>query len=490
MATPPTRPKWICSVCKEAGAPSAFNAGLCTRCAALERRRNAKTANNPLLVAMAIALVALTIGLLWSLSAQPNRPIPTPGTLPPVPTKSRPIAKPDKSILVDKTKSQLTKSDIRVEQPQPAEPAKQPTALSAKEIFDRVNRSVVTIEARGDKDESLVSGTGFVIDKSGAIVTNAHVVAIAGAKHLLVKSADGAERIVVKVSDIDMDRDLALFKTNVAIAPALELRDDNPHVGEKTFAIGHPLGLDRSFSEGIVSGIRTVPERQMTYIQTTAAISSGNSGGPLVDDAGRVIGVITSNNPKGQALNFAVSASDVRRFLERGGSDRPISELQEFKQRHSSDDSGMLITNYDQSLKGLQVFKLFLSDFHPKERKAGLITENCKKLIRDWANVQGVPIVDDGATTDSKRLAMLSVRIEVIPTYDKNLSAYVILLEVVECLPLPSSSDNKVQLSPATTWNILTHGSSDSSRLAAEIRDKMKVCFKSFADAYLSENRQ
>jgi len=142
------------------------------------------------------------------------------------------------------------------------------------------------------------SGTGFLVDSNGTIVTNAHVVGQAG--NVQVRFNDKGAYHDAKVLSVDASTDLAAVKVDASdvqgIRP-LELADsDKAQVGDSVVAIGYPLGLDRTATAGIVSGL----ERQIQspngfsidkVIQTDAAVNPGNSGGPLLNDKGQVIGV-------------------------------------------------------------------------------------------------------------------------------------------------------------------------------------------------------
>ncbi len=117
----------------------------------------------------------------------------------------------------------------------------------------------------------------------------------------------------VAVFGIDPQKDLALIKVAGARFPVAELRDgeDDTPIGERVYAIGAPKGLELTMSEGIVSGKRNSPGGYR-LIQTSAALSSGSSGGGLFDDAGRLVGITTSKIDDGENLNFAIPITYVR----------------------------------------------------------------------------------------------------------------------------------------------------------------------------------
>ena len=157
------------------------------------------------------------------------------------------------------------------------------------------------------------SGSGFVIEPSGLIVTNAHVVE--DANWLQVRLADG-RRFNGKVIGQDGRVDLALIRIDgAANLPTLPLGDSNRlRVGEFVMALGHPFGLEQSVSFGIVSrkgSPLTVAAPGFDFIQTDAAINPGNSGGPLVNMAGQVVGV-NSMAARNGSIGFAIPANLVK----------------------------------------------------------------------------------------------------------------------------------------------------------------------------------
>jgi putative serine protease PepD len=213
-----------------------------------------------------------------------------------------------------------------------ATPADQRTR-SIRAIYATARKSVVPVRVRGLT--SAGSGTGFVIDKGGVIVTNAHVVK--DAQEVQVRLEDKAAYVDANVVGTDLSSDLAVLRVDSSAASRirpLALADsDKVRVGDATLAIGYPLGLNRSASAsaGIVSGLGRSIDAQNQFsidkvIQTDAAINPGNSGGPLLDSLGRVIGVntaiLTAGGGGGSVgVGFAVPSNTLREVvprLERG----------------------------------------------------------------------------------------------------------------------------------------------------------------------------
>ena len=172
--------------------------------------------------------------------------------------------------------------------------------------------------AKDDEDQEgrRTSGSGFVIDERGFVVTNAHV--IENADSILVRLSDG-RRVPGKVVGKDNRVDLALLKIDgAANLSAIALGDSNRvRVGEFVMALGHPFNLEHSVSFGIVSrkgSPLTVAAPGFDFIQTDAAINPGNSGGPLVNMAGEVVGV-NSMAARNGSIGFAIPSNLVKMLV-------------------------------------------------------------------------------------------------------------------------------------------------------------------------------
>ncbi|QGG53234.1 serine protease [Lysinibacillus pakistanensis] len=173
--------------------------------------------------------------------------------------------------------------------------------------------SVVMIKTFGADHEVLCFGSGVVLHQDGYILTNLHVVS-GGEYYSVLYENDTNEYIThqfVKYHDM---HDLAILKVDRVSKP-LPVKVEGPLVrGQKIVAIGSPLGLFNSVSDGIVSGFRDI--RDMSMIQFTAAISNGSSGGALLDMQGRLVGLITAGFNDGQNLNLAVPAHLIYQFAQ------------------------------------------------------------------------------------------------------------------------------------------------------------------------------
>jgi serine protease Do len=215
---------------------------------------------------------------------------------------------------------------------------------SLTELTSKVSRAVVQIQVTGfgpahkksgDGGEGTAVlaeehaiGSGVILDPEGYIVTNAHVVERAGRIRVVLPAPAGAsafdtapegkaEILVAKLVGADHETDLALLKVEADNLPTLPLGVKRPtRPGELVFAIGSPEGLQNSKTMGVVSSVwrQPDPESPMVYVQTDAPINSGNSGGPLVDLDGYIVGLNTFIMTKGggsEGLGFAIPASTI-----------------------------------------------------------------------------------------------------------------------------------------------------------------------------------
>jgi S1-C subfamily serine protease len=202
-------------------------------------------------------------------------------------------------------------------------------ALSVNEIYERASSGVVQINsqpglasASGDQQ---ALGSGFVVDKSGHIVTNFHVVEGAGEIRVGFSNRDTVEARLV---GSDPSTDIAVLRVNVdasALTPLPLGNSDLVEVGDPVVAIGNPFGLDRTATAGIVSAVQrliTAPNQFAIdhVIQTDAPINKGNSGGPLLNGRGEVIGVNTQIETGGIStgnvgIGFAVPAKTVKNVV-------------------------------------------------------------------------------------------------------------------------------------------------------------------------------
>jgi S1-C subfamily serine protease len=213
--------------------------------------------------------------------------------------------------------------------------------LTAADIYQRYAPGVVYIKSEiieqtnnpfdfgfGGAQKSEATGSGFVIDPSGDILTNNHVIDGATPDSITVQFADH-KTVKAKVVGKDPSTDLALLKVDpegLSLKPLPLGSSKDVHVGDPTIAIGNPFGLDRTLTTGVVSALQRQIQAPNGFaikdvIQTDAAINPGNSGGPLIDSAGRVIGINSQietggNGSEGNVgIGFAVPIDTAKQIL-------------------------------------------------------------------------------------------------------------------------------------------------------------------------------
>jgi serine protease Do len=226
----------------------------------------------------------------------------------------------------------------------PAPPSRQVAGLvNFADVAERINPAVVNIEATTRAGESTTrrrrpppdsgpfddgvpgsqnapslrpqSGSGFVIEPGGQILTNYHV--IQGAERITVKFSDG-RNLVAHVLGIDPDTDIALIKVEGADFPVAPLgNSDALRVGEWVCAIGNPLAYEHTVTVGVVSylGRKLFDSSLDDYIQTDAAINFGNSGGPLINSNGEVVGINAAISQRASSIGFAVPINEASAIL-------------------------------------------------------------------------------------------------------------------------------------------------------------------------------
>jgi len=185
--------------------------------------------------------------------------------------------------------------------------------LTTQEVVEKVGPATVTIWT------DISSGSGFIISENGYVVTNEHV--IDGAKEISVKIPGFSEEIPAVLIGADKKTDIAVLKIEEKGLPVAQLGvSANLTVGERAIAIGNPFGtLDGTVTQGVISALeREITIGNQTYhlLQTDASINSGNSGGPLLNGRGEVIGVTNAKTSTGEGLGFAIPIDNVKGVID------------------------------------------------------------------------------------------------------------------------------------------------------------------------------
>jgi S1-C subfamily serine protease len=213
-------------------------------------------------------------------------------------------------------------------------PAAAQSGKTVQDIYRQEGRGVVFIQSQGvsggenvfgEQQQGTATGSGFVVDEDGTIITNAHVVE--GASKVTVSFEEGGEAIDADVKGVDDDLDIAVLKINPEgrDLTVLPLGDSSKlTVGDPVVAIGNPFGLQRTVTTGIVSALQRQVDAPSGFpisdvIQTDASINPGNSGGPLLNAKGEVIGInsqIATGGGQGSVgIGFAVPIDQVKEEL-------------------------------------------------------------------------------------------------------------------------------------------------------------------------------
>jgi len=202
-----------------------------------------------------------------------------------------------------------------------------PQEKSPAQLFKELSPAVVTISVANAANLE-GGGTGFLIDTQGTIATNHHV--IGGAQKISIKFLNGAKYQTVELLAEDSSRDLALLRVNLdtptegkkgEVIPLVLGNSDTVEVGERAISIGNPLGLEHTLTDGLVSARRIYEGK--TWIQMSVPVSPGNSGGPLFNMRGEVIGVTTAQvmgglGGRAQNLNLAVPVNALKNMIQSG----------------------------------------------------------------------------------------------------------------------------------------------------------------------------
>jgi S1-C subfamily serine protease len=191
------------------------------------------------------------------------------------------------------------------------------------EILNEARKASATVITYDKNGDPLNEGSGFFISSNGILVTAFHV--IEGARDIIAKLPSGAYYDAEKILGARKDIDIAIIQFKAQDTPFVRLGNQNKiKIGQKVYAIGTPGGLEGTISEGIISN-PSLKLNDLVFIQHTAPISPGSSGGPLLEDHGRVIGINTKSlklsyqEGVAQNLNFAVPVNYIKEAIEGKG---------------------------------------------------------------------------------------------------------------------------------------------------------------------------
>jgi S1-C subfamily serine protease len=283
-------------------------------------------------------------------------------------------------------------------------------------VYEGVNRSVVNINTKATVATGLLliempsegAGSGIVLDKQGHLLTNFHVVE--GAREIQVLLFDGSSHAATVVG-VDPATDVAVIKVDAPaelLQPVAFGTSNDLRVGQRVFAIGNPFGLERTLTTGIISSLnRSLPTRTgrtiKSIIQTDAAINPGNSGGPLLDSAGRLIGMntaIASRTGQSAGVGFAIPVGTLARIvpqlIQRGRVIRPEAGISRVYQADAGLVVATLTPDGPAERAGLRGFKIVR-----ERRRQGPFMMELERVDRSGADLiiavggQNVRTADD-----------------------------------------------------------------------------------------------
>lgn len=189
---------------------------------------------------------------------------------------------------------------------------------SVEKINQEIRSAIVVIKTQGRNESREALGTGFFISKDGLVVTNYHV--IGEGKKITIENVDKSSFEVSEIVHMDRERDLAVLKAPMAPAKWLALgKNQDARDGAPVVAVGNPQGLKHSVVAGVLSGKRNIDGKEM--LQVAIPIEPGNSGGPIVNQAGEVLGILTIKSLVTENLGFAIPVDALRKLI----SQKPLS---------------------------------------------------------------------------------------------------------------------------------------------------------------------
>lgn len=361
---------------------------------------------------------------------------------------------------------------------QPAVPSRSKSggALDPAELYRRLAPSVVMVEARVSAGVS--QGSGVVVD-DGEIVTNFHVVDGASG-FILVRQGDRVWRSELWMAN--KERDLALLRVVLMKKERFELsavrkrKTNTLRIGERAFAIGAPRGLDRTLSDGLVSGLPSSDE--VTLVQTTASISQGSSGGGLFDSQGRLVGITTVYLKGSQNLNFAVSADDVATLQAKAAEWEPVHELEKPAEPVPAFSPSARPTDLPTPLSATQAVLVVAVVDGPVANEGGLSSSWTVSHVADRLRKAGVSayLSREDALRDGVYAVPLFVEVSSLHIEDSVFYVWRMELKLADSVDFSDGSNRLVDV-----WTTATHGYGGSKVVVRQVSDALDEKTDQFA---------
>lgn len=373
--------------------------------------------------------------------------------------------------------------------------------LSAKAIADKALPSVVLILSENGTEASL--GSGFFIAE-GIVVTNYHV--IRGMRRGIVQVGIGKTNVkknfrVARILDFDEESDLAILAvsigTNVSIPGLFLGGTELPVIGESIYALGNPEGLVGTISPGIISASLRSRDKK-ARLQITAPISSGSSGGPVVNERGEVVAVVASSLTQGQNLNFAIPVSLVRELVERTrlpDIEEALSDLTaemgsgtprdwvwqrreactETKTRYSAKEA--------ETLKGLRGIEVLVEDLN--ETTSRFVSESVLKgSIASTLQKSGIRVVSSSSFEPGSPALYINISCVAPNSYGTSCSYRVELLQSMR-----SEVDKELVSFGVRTWGKAGTLTGPNSSIADQLRQVVDRMTLQFAIEFVNANK-
>ncbi len=187
--------------------------------------------------------------------------------------------------------------------------------LTPEQLFEKYNDAVVVITSFDYDGNKSKQGSGVILNDKGIILTNYHV--FAGNEKMEIKHRDNTINYTAVVG-VNIEKDILILKIDGGSYPNIDLaKREDLKVGQKVYAIGSPMGLENTLSDGLLSGFREIGKTiKKNYIQISASISPGSSGGPVFNSRGELIGISNMSMEEGQNLNFAIPIDDIMSVMQ------------------------------------------------------------------------------------------------------------------------------------------------------------------------------
>lgn len=256
--------------------------------------------------------------------------------------------------------------------------------LTPEQVFEKCNDAVVVITAFDFEGKKNAQGSGVILNSKRIILTNYHI--FAGNDKIEIKHKDNVINYTAIVG-VNIEKDILILKIDQGTYPEISMADlDNMKIGQKVYAIGSPMGLENSISDGIISGVRELGKStKKKYIQITASLSPGSSGGAVLNANGELIGISTMSYEEGQNLNFAIPVDEILKVMSGDYlSKDKLESLTYFYKGYNAEENGdhkEAIKDYDKYIEA-----------NPKDPKAynyrGIAyfkLKNYEKAIADYS---------------------------------------------------------------------------------------------------------